>query len=110
MRLGLQVTFISGDVSEGSENDKRLISILGANWRELTRQDEPIYEEGGSRYDFIRCAVLYYLLLCLFMRTFFFLVPDFPVFEEQRGHRHVEAWKKACHEETVWLQRQGKDR
>ena len=59
---------------------------------------------GTILYDVSSCTMPFYedsfLCVCL----------TFPVFEEQRGHIHVEAWKKACHEETVWLQRQGKDR
>ena len=44
-----KVTFISGDTSPGSSNDAKMRSILGENWREVTRQDETPYEEGGSR-------------------------------------------------------------
>ena len=44
-----KVTFISGDTSVGTDNDRMLQSILGENWRELTGQDKPVMEEGGSR-------------------------------------------------------------
>eukprot|EP00293_Proteomonas_sulcata_P002375 CAMPEP_0184327524 /NCGR_PEP_ID=MMETSP1049-20130417/143139_1 /TAXON_ID=77928 /ORGANISM="Proteomonas sulcata, Strain CCMP704" /LENGTH=98 /DNA_ID=CAMNT_0026649783 /DNA_START=509 /DNA_END=805 /DNA_ORIENTATION=+ len=44
-----KITFISGDTSPGSTNDSKLKSILGDNWRDLTKQDEPAYGEGGSR-------------------------------------------------------------
>ena len=43
------MTFISGDTSAGTDNDCMLRSILGENWRELTGQDKPVVEEGGSR-------------------------------------------------------------
>ena len=43
------MTFISGDTSVGTDNDRMLRSILGENWRELTGQDKPVMEEGGSR-------------------------------------------------------------
>ena len=46
-----QITFISGDTSVGSDNDRALTSILGDNWRELTQQDAPVWEDGCSRYD-----------------------------------------------------------
>ena len=45
------MTFISGDTSAGTDNDCMLRSILGENWRELTGQDKPVVEEGGSRGD-----------------------------------------------------------
>ena len=44
-----KITFISGDTAVGSDNDKTLGVIMGDNWRELTRQDDPAFEEGGSR-------------------------------------------------------------
>jgi len=44
-----RITFISGDTSVGSDNDRALTSILGDNWRELTQQDAPVWEDGGSR-------------------------------------------------------------
>ncbi len=87
------MTFISGDVSEGSENDKRLISILGANWRELTRQDEPIYEEGGSRYDFLRCVVLSYLLFMPLCEDSSFL-SDFFCFRGAKGTQTCRGLEK----------------
>ena len=43
------MTFISGDTSVGTDNDRMLRSILGENCRELTGQDKPVMEEGGSR-------------------------------------------------------------
>lgn len=40
--------FIRGDVSEGSENDLLLKSIIGPDWKILTGADQPIYSPGAS--------------------------------------------------------------
>ena len=40
--------FISGDVSEGSENDILLKKIIGPDWKILTGADQPVYSPGAS--------------------------------------------------------------
>ena len=40
--------FIRGDVSEGSENDTLLKTIIGPNWKVLTGADQPIHSPGAS--------------------------------------------------------------
>lgn len=40
--------FIRGDVSEGSENDTLLKTIIGPDWKILTGADQPIHSPGAS--------------------------------------------------------------
>lgn len=40
--------FIRGDVSDGSDNDILLKSIIGPNWKILSGADQPIYSPGAS--------------------------------------------------------------
>ena len=43
-----KVTFIRGDVSDGSSNDLLLKNIIGDNWKELTGATQPIYAPRSS--------------------------------------------------------------
>lgn len=43
-----KVKFIQGDVSEGSENDKLLSSIIGSNWKALTNATSKVMSPGCS--------------------------------------------------------------
>ena len=43
-----KITFIQGDVSDGSPNDALMTGILGRNWKELTAAEGDILEEGCS--------------------------------------------------------------
>ena len=36
-----KIHFITGDLTEGSENDQKLTTLIGPNWRELTRAEYP---------------------------------------------------------------------
>jgi hypothetical protein len=40
--------FISGDVSEGSENDLLLKEIIGPDWKVQTGATQPVYSPGAS--------------------------------------------------------------
>jgi hypothetical protein len=40
--------FIRGDVSDGSDNDRLLQSIIGSDWKILTGADQPIHSPGAS--------------------------------------------------------------
>ncbi len=40
--------FIRGDVSDGSENDTLLKTIIGPNWKHLTGADQPVHSPGAS--------------------------------------------------------------
>ena len=43
-----KVIFINGDVSEGSENDLKLKTIIGDNWKYLTGACQPVLAAGCS--------------------------------------------------------------
>lgn len=43
-----KMVFIRGDVSDGSENDVLLKSIIGDNWKVLSGADQPILRQGSS--------------------------------------------------------------
>lgn len=49
-----KLIFITGDVSDGSENDLLMKNIIGDNWKLLTGADQPVYAPGcspGYRHD-----------------------------------------------------------
>jgi len=43
-----KLVFVSGDVSEGSENDLRMRALIGDNWKMLTGADQPVLKSGSS--------------------------------------------------------------
>jgi hypothetical protein len=43
-----KVIFINGDVSEGSENDLKLKTIIGDNWKILSGACQPVVASGCS--------------------------------------------------------------
>ena len=43
-----KITFIQGDVGDGSPNDALMTGILGSNWKELTAAEGDILEDGCS--------------------------------------------------------------
>lgn len=54
-RTVAKVVIISGDVSDGSENDKKLRALIGDNWRVLTGAEQevvsPDCSPGGYIYN-----------------------------------------------------------
>lgn len=49
-----KVYFVQGDDGDGTENDLKMRSIIGDNWRTLTGAGQPVLEEGCSPgYDFM---------------------------------------------------------
>jgi hypothetical protein len=40
--------FIRGDISDGSDNDQLLQTIIGPNWKVLSGADQPIHSPGAS--------------------------------------------------------------
>lgn len=49
-----KAVWITGDVSPGSPNDGALLELVGADWRRLFGEGEPIYTQGcvpGYRHD-----------------------------------------------------------
>ena len=47
-KTAAKVIFISGDVSEGSENDLKLKEVIGDHWRDLTGAEKPVLSPGCS--------------------------------------------------------------
>lgn len=43
-----KIVFITGDVSDGSENDVKLREIIGDNWKALTGGEQPVLKKGCS--------------------------------------------------------------
>lgn len=53
-----KIHFVIGDVSEGSENDAKMRTIVGDNWKELTGAEQPVGTSGknGSFGKSLKCS------------------------------------------------------